>query len=72
MLYSQKLGAKPGDFACLVDTVGEILGEAFPEILKDPETVKEVINAKGFSNLNNLLVRFFMLVKLERHKNTTT
>merc|ERR1712127_1104108 len=42
--YSQKLGAKPGDFACLVDTVGEILGEAFPEILKDPETVKEVIN----------------------------
>lgn len=45
--YSQKLGAKPGDFASLVDVVGEILGEAFPEILKDPETVKEVINAIG-------------------------
>lgn len=42
--YSQKLGAKPGDFATLVDTVGDILGDAFPEIRVNPDVVKEVIN----------------------------
>merc|ERR1712048_568168 len=42
--YSKKLGAKPGDFASLVDAVGKILGGSFPEILKDPAMIKEVIN----------------------------
>ncbi|XP_069134325.1 alanine--tRNA ligase, cytoplasmic-like [Argopecten irradians] len=33
---TEKLGAKPGMFASLIDTVVELLGEAFPEVTKDP------------------------------------
>ncbi|KAL7058888.1 hypothetical protein AAHC03_012964 [Spirometra sp. Aus1] len=38
------LGAEPGFFASLVDIVVATLGDAFPEITKDPATVKELIN----------------------------
>merc|ERR1739838_303261 len=41
---AEKLNAKPGFFATLVDTVLEVLGEAFPEITKDPDMVKEICN----------------------------
>ena len=37
---TEKLGAKPGFFASMVDKVVELLGEAFPEVTKDPELVK--------------------------------
>jgi alanyl-tRNA synthetase len=38
---NEKLNAKPGAFASLVDTVVEVLGAAFPEITKDPDMVRE-------------------------------
>ena len=36
---TEKLGAKPGFFASMVDKVVELLGDAFPEVTKDPELV---------------------------------
>ncbi|GFS93493.1 alanine--tRNA ligase, cytoplasmic, partial [Nephila pilipes] len=36
---SEKLGAKPGVFASLVPVVISILGDIFPELTKDPQTV---------------------------------
>ncbi|XP_059476508.1 alanine--tRNA ligase, cytoplasmic-like [Neocloeon triangulifer] len=41
---SEKLGAKPGFFSTLVDTVVSLLGETFPEVTRDPNAVKEIIN----------------------------
>ncbi|TNN71123.1 Alanine--tRNA ligase, cytoplasmic [Liparis tanakae] len=38
-----KLGAQRGFFATLVDVVVESLGNAFPELKKDPEMVKDII-----------------------------
>jgi alanyl-tRNA synthetase len=40
----KKLNAQPGFFASLVDTVCASLGDVFPELRKDPQTVKDVIN----------------------------
>merc|ERR1719461_1371486 len=40
----EKLGAKPGFFATLVKTVVELLGETFPEVTRDPESVMDIIN----------------------------
>ena len=37
---TEKLGAKPGFFASMVDKVVELLGGAFPEVTKDPELVR--------------------------------
>ena len=34
---SEKLGAKPGFFASLVDIVVDSLGEDFPELARDPQ-----------------------------------
>ncbi|CAL8073181.1 unnamed protein product [Calicophoron daubneyi] len=42
--YAEVLGAKPGFFASLVDVVVATLKDAFPEIAKDPDTTKELIN----------------------------
>eukprot|EP00092_Neocalanus_flemingeri_P029292 GFUD01031804.1.p1 GENE.GFUD01031804.1~~GFUD01031804.1.p1 ORF type:complete len:1403 (+),score=482.68 GFUD01031804.1:67-4275(+) len=41
---SEKLNAKPGFFATLVKTVVELLGDTFPEVTKDPDTVMDIIN----------------------------
>ncbi|RTG85152.1 alanyl-tRNA synthetase [Schistosoma bovis] len=38
------LNAKPGFLATLVDVVIETLGNAFPEVTRDPDTIKELIN----------------------------
>ncbi|KAK4475111.1 hypothetical protein MN116_000766 [Schistosoma mekongi] len=38
------LNAKPGFLSTLVDVVIETLGDAFPEITRDPVTIKELIN----------------------------
>jgi alanyl-tRNA synthetase len=51
---TEKLNAKPGVLASLVDTVIEILGTAFPEICKDPETVKDIINEEEQQFLKTL------------------
>lgn len=51
---TEKLNAKPGMFASLVDTVVQLLGEAFPEVKKDPETIKEIINEEEAQFLKTL------------------
>ncbi|XP_062477157.1 alanine--tRNA ligase, cytoplasmic isoform X1 [Pezoporus occidentalis] len=40
----EKLNAPKGFFATLVDVVVQSLGDAFPELKKDPDTVKDIIN----------------------------
>lgn len=60
---TEKLNAKPGFFASLVETVVDILGETFPEVKKDPQGVVDVINEeeeqflKTLSRGRNLLNR---------------
>ncbi|XP_067651201.1 alanine--tRNA ligase, cytoplasmic-like [Haliotis asinina] len=51
---TEKLNGKPGMFASLVDTVVQLLGDAFPEVTKDPETVKEIINEEEAQFLKTL------------------
>ncbi|XP_063358541.1 alanine--tRNA ligase, cytoplasmic [Cydia amplana] len=51
---TEKLNAKPGFFATLVHTVIEILGDVFPEIKKDPESVKQIINEEEVQFLKTL------------------
>ncbi|CAG5958455.1 unnamed protein product [Menidia menidia] len=50
----EKLGAQRGFFASLVDVVVDSLGEAFPELKKDPEMVKDVINEEEEQFLKTL------------------
>ena len=50
----KKLNSKPGFFADLVDVVVELLGEAFPEVKKDPNFVKDVINEEERQFLKTL------------------
>lgn len=60
---TEKLNAKPKFFASLVHTVVDILGDTFPEVRKDPETIIEIINEeeeqflKTLSRGRNLLNR---------------
>lgn len=51
---SEKLNAKPGFFSSLVYTVIEVLGEAFPEITKDPKTVIEICDEEEKQFLKTL------------------
>jgi alanyl-tRNA synthetase len=51
---TEKLNAKPGVLASLVDTVITILGDFFPEITKDPQTVKDIINEEEQQFLKTL------------------
>ncbi|XP_041375479.1 alanine--tRNA ligase, cytoplasmic-like [Gigantopelta aegis] len=51
---TEKLNGKPGMFANLVDTVVDLLGGAFPEVKKDPETVKAIINEEESQFLKTL------------------
>ena len=50
----KKLNSKPGFFADLVDVVVELLGEAFPEVKRDPLFVKDVINEEERQFLKTL------------------
>ena len=62
----EKLGAKQGVFAGLVDTVVGAFGEAFPEVRRDPALVKQVINEEEVQFLKTLdrgLAHFARLVK---------
>ncbi|XP_055839857.1 alanine--tRNA ligase, cytoplasmic [Episyrphus balteatus] len=60
---TEKLNAKPGFFATLVHTVVDLLGDAFPELSKDPQHIIDVINEeeqqflKTLSRGRNLLNR---------------
>ncbi|KAK9517075.1 hypothetical protein VZT92_024969 [Zoarces viviparus] len=50
----EKLGAQRGFFATLVDVVVDSLGNAFPELNKDPEVVKDIINEEEEQFLKTL------------------
>ncbi|KAM9854996.1 alanine--tRNA ligase, cytoplasmic [Aulostomus maculatus] len=50
----EKLGAEKGFFASLVDVVVDSLGDAFPELKKDPEMVKDIINEEEAQFLKTL------------------
>lgn len=60
---TEKLNAKPGFFATLVNTVVDILGDTFPEVRKDPQSIIDTINEeeeqflKTLSRGRNLLNR---------------
>lgn len=66
---TEKLGAKPGFFATLVNTVVELLGETFPELKKDPSHTMDIINEeeqqflKTLSRGRNLLNRTIAKLK---------
>ena len=51
---SENLNAKPGFFASLVDIVCELLGDFFPELNKDPQAIKDVINEEEVQFLKTL------------------
>jgi len=50
----KKLNAKPNFFASLVDVVVELIGDTFPEVKKDPQNVKEIINEEESQFLKTL------------------
>jgi len=51
---TEKLNAKPGFFSSLVDTVVGLLGETFPEVTRDPESVKQIIDEEETQFLKTL------------------
>ncbi|KAL1429115.1 hypothetical protein MTO96_016846 [Rhipicephalus appendiculatus] len=51
---TEKMNAAPGTFASLVPVVVEILGDAFPELKKDPEGVMDIINEEESQFLKTL------------------
>lgn len=51
---TEKLNAKPGFFANLVYTVVELLGDAFPEVRKDPQHIIDIINEEEQQFLKTL------------------
>uniref|UniRef100_A0A0K0F7G9 Alanine--tRNA ligase n=1 Tax=Strongyloides venezuelensis TaxID=75913 RepID=A0A0K0F7G9_STRVS len=51
---TEKLCAKPGFFSSLVDVVVNLLGETFPELNKDTETIKDIINDEEAQFLKTL------------------
>lgn len=51
---TEKLNAKPGFFATLVHTVVDLLGDAFPEVKKDPQNIIDTINEEEEQFLKTL------------------
>ncbi|XP_002160302.3 alanine--tRNA ligase, cytoplasmic [Hydra vulgaris] len=51
---TEKLNCKPGVFASLVDVVCTSLGSVYPNILKDPQTIKDIINEEESQFLKTL------------------
>merc|ERR1719500_2108085 len=51
---SEKLAAKPGFFASLVETVVTLLGDTFPEVRRDPGAIIDVINEEEKQFLKTL------------------
>ncbi|KAL9923460.1 alanine--tRNA ligase, cytoplasmic [Glossina fuscipes fuscipes] len=50
----EKLNAKPGFFGSLVHTVVELLGDAFPEVKKNPQNIIDIINEEEVQFLKTL------------------
>ncbi|XP_046821059.1 alanine--tRNA ligase, cytoplasmic [Vespa crabro] len=69
---TEKLNAKPGFFASLINVIVELLGDIFPEVKKDPQSIIDTINEeetqflKTLSRGRNLLNR--TIAKLESSK----
>lgn len=51
---SEKLNAKPGFFSSLVHTVVTVLGDVFPEVRKDPDSIVDIINEEETQFLKTL------------------
>ncbi|XP_015118346.1 alanine--tRNA ligase, cytoplasmic [Diachasma alloeum] len=51
---TEKLNAKPGFFGSLVHVVVDLLGEIFPELQKDPQSIVDVINEEESQFLKTL------------------
>ncbi|KAL7298495.1 hypothetical protein TKK_0008275 [Trichogramma kaykai] len=51
---TEKLNAKPGFFATLIDVVVELLGDVFPEVTKDPQSIKDIVNEEEAQFLKTL------------------
>lgn len=51
---TEKLNAKPGFFSSLVHTVVQLLGDAFPEVTKDPQNIIDTINEEEQQFLKTL------------------
>lgn len=51
---TEKLNSKPGFFATLVDSVVSSLGDTFPELKKDPQHAKDIINEEEQQFLKTL------------------
>ncbi|XGW19724.1 hypothetical protein V3C99_003511 [Haemonchus contortus] len=52
---TEKLNAQPEFFASLVPVAIEILGDTFPELRRDPETVRDIINDEEQQFLKTLV-----------------
>lgn len=50
----EKLNMKVDDFTALVDVVVESLGDAFPELKKDPESTKEILKEEWIQFMKTL------------------
>ncbi|CAG0889606.1 unnamed protein product [Cyprideis torosa] len=51
---TEKLGAKPGFLSMLVPAVVALLGDAFPEVRKDPSSIQEVLDEEEAQFLRTL------------------
>uniref|UniRef100_A0A2R5LM37 Alanine--tRNA ligase n=1 Tax=Ornithodoros turicata TaxID=34597 RepID=A0A2R5LM37_9ACAR len=52
---TETMNAAPGMFASLVPVVVQILGDVFPELRKDPESIMDIINEEESQFLKTLL-----------------
>ncbi|XP_059084265.1 alanine--tRNA ligase, cytoplasmic-like isoform X2 [Tigriopus californicus] len=51
---TEKLDAKPGFLSGLVDEVVQLLGDSFPELKKDPQSTKDIIDEEEIQFLKTL------------------
>uniref|UniRef100_A0A8D8ZX88 Alanine--tRNA ligase n=1 Tax=Cacopsylla melanoneura TaxID=428564 RepID=A0A8D8ZX88_9HEMI len=51
---TEKLGAKPRFFSSLVNTVVDLLGDTFPEVTKDPQSIVDIIDEEEEQFLKTL------------------
>ncbi|KAI5704152.1 hypothetical protein M8J75_002455 [Diaphorina citri] len=51
---TEKLGAKPRLFSSLVNTVVDLLGDTFPELTKDPQSIVDIIDEEEEQFLKTL------------------
>ncbi|XP_012272687.1 alanine--tRNA ligase, cytoplasmic [Orussus abietinus] len=51
---TEKLNAKPGFFGSLIHVVVDLLGDVFPELRKDPQSIVDIINEEEIQFLKTL------------------